>query len=224
MAYQKQAQTLGEQITGISTSQLDASTVEVEEAEKRQNALAIQCDNLRQLAESRLREWTVSAPASPETTQLRSNRAKLFVLVFAFCGLVFSAPLLVAEWHTQSGSPQIQFARSLRLPVLAEKILDDFSPVQRQANAAARFSAEQLETVRMLTLRIQQSCHNPGSVVLFSSLDSSYSAAPLMAGVAECLAEREERVLLVDAVSPDRAAAARYEPIVPGELRRARWR
>ena len=57
----------------------------------------------------------------------------------------------------------------------------------------------------MLTLRIQQSCHRPGSVVLFSSLDSRYSAAPLMATVAECLAEREERVLLVDAVSPDRA-------------------
>jgi Mrp family chromosome partitioning ATPase len=42
-------------------------------------------------------------------------------------------------------------------------------------------------------------------VVLFSSLDSSVSAAPLMATVAECLAEREERVLLVDAVSPDRS-------------------
>ena len=205
VANEKDAQKLGEQITGISSAELNAATSEVDEAGKRQNILAVQRDSLRQLAESRLREWTVSAPASPETTQLRSNRAKLFVLVFAFCGLVFSAPLLVAEWHTQSGSPQMQFARSLRLPVLAEKILDDFSPVQRRANAEARFTAEKMETVRMLTLRIQQSCHNPGSVVLFSSLDSNYSVAPLMAGVAECLAEREERVLLVDAVSPDRA-------------------
>ena len=203
--YQKQVQTLGEQITGISTAELDASINEVEEAEKRQSVLNVQCDSLRQLTESSLHEWSVSAAASPETTQLRSSRAKLFVLVFAFCGLVFSAPLLVAEWHAQSGSPQMQFARSLRLPVLAEKILDDFSPSQRRANAEARISAEKLEIVRMLTLRIQQSCHNPGSVVLFSSLDSGFSVAPLMAGVAECLAEREERVLLVDAVSPDRA-------------------
>jgi Mrp family chromosome partitioning ATPase len=113
--------------------------------------------------------------------------------------------LFLGEWHAQSGSPQVRFARSLRLPVLAERILADFSPQQRQLNFQDRMPNEQFETVRMITLRIQQSCHNPGSVVLFSSLDPSYSAAPLMAAVAECLAEREERVLLVDAVSPDHA-------------------
>jgi len=157
------------------------------------------------LKQSTLREWTVSIPASPETTEVGSNRAKLFVLCFAFCCFTFSAPLLVAEWHAQTGTPQAQFARSLRMPVLAERILDDFSPRQRRANASERFIAEQMETLRMLTLRIQQSCHRPGSVVLFSSLDPKFSAAPLMATVAECLADREERVLLIDAVSPDRA-------------------
>jgi Mrp family chromosome partitioning ATPase len=63
----------------------------------------------------------------------------------------------------------------------------------------------QLESMRMLTLRIQQTCHRSGSVVLFSSLDPTTSAAPTIASVAECLADREERVLLVDAVSPDRS-------------------
>ncbi len=204
-AYNKQAQALSEQITGISASQIDQSAKEVDEAQKRVDSITVERDNLRQLAESRLREWTVSVPASSETTSVSSNRAKLFVLVFGFCSLIFSAPLLVAEWRTQSGSPQVRFARSLRVPVLAERVLEDFSPKQRQANAQARLLADKMETIRMLTLRIQQSCHNPGSVVLFSSLDSSFSAAPLMATVAECLADREERVLLVDAVSPDRA-------------------
>jgi len=204
-AYQKQAETLSEQITGITATQLDQIKSEVGEAEKRENALTVQRDSLRQLADSRLREWTVSVQASPETAELNSNRSKLFVLVFAFCCFVFSAPLLVAEWHIQTGSPQVQFARALRMPVLAERILDDFSPQQRRANARARIAEEQMETLRMLTLRIQQSCHRPGSVVLFSSLDANYSAAPLMATVAECLADREERVLLIDAVSPDRS-------------------
>ncbi len=203
--YQKQAETLSEQITGISATQLDENKSDVEEAERRVNGFTAARDSLRQLADSRLREWTVSVPASNETVELNSNRTKLFVLVFAFCCFTFSAPLLVAEWHTQTGSPQIQFARSLRMPVLAERILDDFSPEHRRASASAQLSSEQMETLRMLTLRIQQSCHRPGSVVLFSSLDANFSAAPLMATVAECLADREERVLLIDAVSPDRS-------------------
>lgn len=203
--YKKQADALSEQITGISANQLDQSKSEADEAEKRQNSLAVQRDSLRQLADSRLREWAVSVPASPETAEIGSNSTKLFVLVFAFCCFAFSAPLLVAEWHTQTGSPQVQFARKLRMPVLAERILDDFSPQQRRAKAGARLEAEQTEMLRMLTLRIQQSCHRPGSVVLFSSLDCNFSAAPLMATVAECLADREERVLLIDAVSPDRS-------------------
>ena len=203
--YQKQAETLSEQITGISTMQLDELEHSLEEAEKLENGLAVQRDSLRQLAESRLREWSVSVPASQETTRLASSRPKLFVVIFALCGLVLSAPLMVAEWRYQAGTPQVRFARALRVPVLAERILSDFSPQQRKHNAQARLTAEQLEALRMLTLRIQQSCHRPGSVILFSSLDARYSAAPLMATVAECLADREERVLLVDAVSPDRA-------------------
>jgi Mrp family chromosome partitioning ATPase len=203
--YEKQRDALSEQITGITATQVDEYEHRLEEAEKQHDALTSDRDKLGQLAQSKLREWAVSVPASTETTQLDSNRSKLFVLVFGVCSLLFSAPLFAAEWRTQSGSPQVRFARSLRVPMLADRILSDFSPKQRRANAQARLSAEQTETVRMLTLRIQQSCHNPGSVVLFSSLDPNFSAAPLMATVAECMAEREERVLLIDAVSPDRS-------------------
>jgi hypothetical protein len=98
----------------------------------------------------------------------------------------------------------VQLARSLRVPVLAERILEHFSPEQRKTKVAA-LETDQTEVVRMLTLRIQQSCHRPGSVVLFSSLDAKFSTVPLMLTVAECLAEREERVLLIDAVCPQRA-------------------
>lgn len=202
---QKRANALGEKITGITATQLDESDHRLEVAETQQDGIAMQRDNIRQLADSKLREWSVSVPASIETTQVGSNYAKLFVFVFGICGLLFSAPLFAAEWRAQLGTPQVRFARSLRVPVLAERILEHFSPKQRLGKAQSALSDEQLETVRMMTLKIQQSCHRPGSVVLFSSLDASVSAGPLMATVAECLAEREERVLLVDAVSPDRA-------------------
>jgi Mrp family chromosome partitioning ATPase len=203
--YEKQAESLKEEITGISEHQLDEVEHQLEEAEKLNDTLAAEREALDQLVKSQLLEWTVSVPASMDTTKVGSSSAKLFVVTFALCALVLSAPLMVAEWRAQTGTPQVQFARSLRVPVLAERVLEDFSPQQRRHNAEQRLTIEQTEALRMLTLRIQQSCHRPGSVVLFSSLDSQFSAAPLMATVAECLAEREERVLLVDAVSPDRA-------------------
>ena len=218
LSYEKQAQTLGEQITGVSANQLDESKHLLDEAEKLQDSLTVQRDAIRQLSESRLREWTVTVPASVATAQIDSNRAKLFILVFGLCWFALSAPLFVAEWHAQTGPPQVQMARSLRVPVLAERILEHFSPHARPKDAAAALRAADMETLRMLTLRIQQSCHRPGSVILFSSLDPKFSAAPLMATVAECLAEREERVLLIDAVCPQRSLLSMLNVLSPGAV------
>jgi Mrp family chromosome partitioning ATPase len=195
---------LDAKISGDSVSQLDEAQHTLQEAEKRQDDLAGQSITLRQLSETQLREWTVTVPASMATAQVDSNRSKLFVVVFGVCCFALSAPLFVSEWHAQSDSPQVQLARSLRVPVLAERILEHFSPNQRKKKPAA-ITADQTEIVRMLTLRIQQTCHRPGSVVLFSSLDAGFSTVSLMASVAECLAEREERVLIIDAVCPRRA-------------------
>jgi Mrp family chromosome partitioning ATPase len=216
--YEKKAQALGEQLTGVSVNQLDEAKHLLEEAEKQQDSLTVQRDTIRQLSESRLREWTVTVPASPATAQIDSNRAKLFILIFAVCCFALSAPLFVAEWHAQTGTPQVQMARSLRVPVLAERILEHFSPNARRNQAAAGLNAADTETLRMLTLRIQQSCHRPGSVILFSSLDAKFSAAPLMATVAECLAEREERVLLIDAVCPQRSLLSVLNVLSPSAV------
>jgi Mrp family chromosome partitioning ATPase len=203
--HQKKADKLGEQITGISATQLGEAEHQLQEAEKQQDNLAVQSISLRQLSETRLREWSVTVPASMATAQVDTNRPKLFIVVFGVCCFALTAPLFVSEWHAQSDSPQVQLARSLRVPVLAERILEHFSPSQRKSKPVAALGTDQTEIVRMLTLRIQQTCHRPGSVVLFSSLDSSFSTVPLMVTVAECLAEREERVLIIDAVCPRRA-------------------
>ena len=203
-AVEQQTEKLGGQTTGISATQLDEAEHSLEEAEKRQDNLAAQAINLRQLSETQLREWSVTVPASVATAQVSSNRSKLFIVVFGLCWFALTVPLFVSEWHAQTDSPQVQLARSLRVPMLAERVLEHFAPAAR-TNTSAAVGIAQTEVVRMLTLRIQQSCHRPGSVVLFSSLDAGFSTVPLMASIAECLAEREERVLIIDAVCPRRA-------------------
>jgi len=208
--YQKQSDDISEQLTGIGSDQFGAYELQLEQSENQQKALSAQLENMNQLEKCRVREWSVSVPASLATTQISSNRTKLFVLAFGICGLVMSLPVLGSEWYRQQTSPQVAFANSLHLPVLAERILQDFPlrryyPRRGHRMATAKLSEEQLEVVRMLALRIQQSSRTDGSVVLFSSIDSHYSAAPLMASVADCLAKREERVLIVDAVCPDKS-------------------
>ncbi len=214
---EQQAEKIGEQLSGISATQLDEAEHALEEAEKRQDGLAGQSIILRQLSETQQREWSVTVPASMATAQVSSNRNKLFVLIFGACFFALAAPLFVAEWFSQNDSPQVQLARSLRVPILAERILEHFSPAARKANVNI-LEADQSETVRMLTLRIQQSCHRPGSVVLFSSLDANVSTVPLMASIADCLAEREERVLIIDAVCPRRALVPVLNVLSSSEL------
>lgn len=203
--YQKQADDISEQLTGMGADQYGAFELRLEQAENQQKALTAQLDNMSQLEKCRVNEWSVSVPASLETTEVSSNRTKIFALAFVLCGLVFSAPVMASEWYRQQTSPQVAFANSLHLPVLAERILQDFSPRRRHRMTPIKLTEEQLEVVRMLALRIQQSSHSDGSVILFSSIDSQYSPAPLMASVAECLSQREEKVLIIDAVCPTKS-------------------
>ncbi len=203
--YQREADEIGEQLTGIGADRYGAYELSLEQAENQQKALSAQLENMSQLEKCRVREWSISVPASLETTQVSSNGTKVFALAFGLCGLVLSAPVLASEWYRQQTPPQVEFANSLRLPVLAERILQDFEPRRRNRIVPAQLSEEQLEVVRMLALRIQQSSHSDGSVMLFSSIDPKYSPAPLLASVAECLAQREEKVLIIDAVCPEKS-------------------
>lgn len=203
--YQDQADDIGEQLTGIGADQFGAYELQLEQAESQQKALSAQLDNMSQLEKCRVREWSISVPASLTTAEVSSNRTKIFALAFGLCGIVLSMPVLGSEWYRQQTSPQVAFANSLQLPVLAERILQDFAPRRLNRKNASKLTDDQLEVVRMLALRIQQSSHSDGSVVLFSSIDSHYSPAPLMASVAECLSQREEKVLIIDAISPNKS-------------------
>ena len=205
--YQKEADEIGVQISGIGNSAFDALEVRVKAAQDKQTMLSRQLDAMQQLERCRIQEWAVSTPANAETAEVSSNAKKLFVMTFGLCGLILSGPLLLVEWNRQRSAPEVRFIRSLRLPVLSDRMLKDFSPEKRSA-APGKLTDDQWEELRSLTLKIQQSSHNTGTVVLFSCIDRSGSAAPLMAAVAKCLAAREERVLVVDAVCPERTVAS----------------
>jgi Mrp family chromosome partitioning ATPase/uncharacterized protein involved in exopolysaccharide biosynthesis len=205
VAYQAQADELSAQITGIHGDRANDYEVRLAEAENQEQALAMQLDNMRQLEKCRVREWTVSMKASDETTEVYSNGKKIFAASFFLLCLTLSSPLFLAEWYARRESPQVLFARALRLPMLAENVLQYLLPSRSGPLDLQRLGDHQLESLRMLALRIQQSAHRAGSVILMSSLDASASAAPLMTAVAQCLAQREERLLLIDAVSSERS-------------------
>lgn len=205
--YQKEADEIGGQISGIGNSAFDALELRLEAAQDKQNMLSRQLDAMQQLERCRIREWAVSSPASAQTAEVSSNAKKLFVLTFGLCGLILSSPVLLSEWNRQRSAPEVRFVRSLRLPVLSERMLKDFSPETRLAGFS-ELTDDQRESLRNLTLKIQQSSHKTGTVILFSCIDRSGSAAPILAAVAKCLAAREERVLVVDAVCPERTIAS----------------
>ncbi|MCA9260329.1 MAG: hypothetical protein KDA61_14055 [Planctomycetales bacterium] len=203
-SYEKQAEELGQEITGVNAGKFDAYEARLEESEAKQQALALQLDSMRQLEKCRVREWTVSVPASPETTEVRSSFKKVFAGSFALLTALCCSPFFLAEWNSRRTPPQVEFAREVRLPLVSEEIANGLSELKGPVELD-KLNERQMEALRMLTLRIQQSAHRSGSVILFSSLDATASAAPLMSAVAQCLAQREERVLLVDAVSPERS-------------------
>lgn len=136
-------------------------------------------------------------PASLATTEVDSNKKKLFVLFFTASAVLLCAPVFGLEWLAQRASPVAKFANRWGLPVIAERLITNYSAAQSESP-----DWRTDESVRMTTLRIQQCMSGPGCVVLFSSLGKSPAPVQLMSSIAACLAHREERVLIVDAIDP----------------------
>lgn len=118
-----QAESLsGEAAAAASTTQLSEADQKLGEVEEMLRMVTLQRDGLRLLQESKINEWSVSVPAMPETTVQSSNRRKVFVMGLGLCSLALCAPFFLAEWHAQREPPQVKFARSLNLPVLARRM------------------------------------------------------------------------------------------------------
>ena len=216
---QTQADKLGEQITGISATQLDEAEHQLQEAEKQQDNLADQSNTLAAVVgdsnsrmvrhRSRI-DGHGSSRFQPAQAVHPGLRRVLLCVDGAAVRFRMARSKRLAAGAVGSFAARARAGRTNPRTFLART-------AKEQARQAP-WAADQTEIVRMLTLRIQQTCHRPGSVVLFSSLDSSFSTVPLMVTVAECLAEREERVLIIDAVCPRRALIPVFNVLSSDEL------
>jgi Mrp family chromosome partitioning ATPase len=212
--YEQQAKELAVDVTGVRTSDLEDLEKKVKSAEGRLQLVNQQMDNMRELEQCRINEFSISTPASMETVESKSNKRKLFVLVLFALSAILCTPVLAVEWLLQRESPVARFASRWGLPVIAERLLSNYSPTSRKP---ADWRVD--DAIRMTTLRIQQSLGQSGGIVLMSGLGNTPTPVSLMSAIAECLAQREERVLLVDAIDPSTGSSLLSAPAATAQGR-----
>ena len=180
------------------SSSLEEAESRLEESQNARRSLQLQLDNIRRLAETDFSEMTVLTPASWQTTDFNEGRHKVFVFTFAGCLLLLTLPIFGLEHFFPSGDPAERAAKSLGLPLVSQGTF----VTQRLKHDKVQIHPVNSESLRLLALRIQQSVPGPGATVVFSGLNHHRSSIPTISYLAECLARREERVLIVDACEP----------------------
>jgi hypothetical protein len=174
---------------------LEEAETRLEEAQHARRSLQEQLDNIRRLEDTEFSEMTVLTPASWQTTDFNEGRHKVFVFTFAGCLVLLALPIFGLEHFFPSGDPAERAAKSLGLPLVGR---DTFA-WQRLKQDKLQMHPVNSESMRLLALRIQQSVQGPGSMALFSGLNHHRSSIPMISYLAECLACREEHVLIIDA-------------------------
>lgn len=168
-------------------------TAQIAWAEKNANTLASAVAWVRDMQTQETPSFQVLLPASPERATPKGDHKKLFALAFVGIAALLAMPLLIWDVSHSEKSP-------------SERLCDEFGlpPISTQAFERGRLAAAgglqpNDPELRLLALRIQRSAREArGSVVLFSSLADSVSTKELTTTIANCLAAREERVMIVD--------------------------
>lgn len=181
---------------------VNISSTELEEAETQMAAaidslqdLTNTLNDIRRGEETEFSEMKVMTPASWQTTETSNGKVKLLVLTFAGCFTALVLPVFALEHFFPSGDPAEHAAKALGIPRISRGTFVTQSVKTDRRNV----HPVNTEAMRLLALRIQQSVHGPGSMVLFSGLNHEKSAIPMISYLAECLSRREEKVLIIDA-------------------------
>jgi len=131
-------------------------------------------------------------PASAERAVPDGNHQKLFVLAFGVTGLLLGLPVLLVDLLYTPMTAAQRLGNELGLATIPTHEIMSRTSV----NAALQVGDPEL---RLLALRIQQMAREArGSVVLFSSLADNVSTKELTTTLAQCLAARQEKVLMID--------------------------
>jgi hypothetical protein len=182
-------------ITDDSTIELEETQAQLTAATATRSRYADHLNDIRRGQETDFEEMTVLTPASPQTTEANDGKTKLFVFTLAGCFAVLVMPVFALEHFYPSGDPASRAAQALGIPCVSRGTF----VTQRLKHDRLQLHSFNSEAMRLLALRIQQSVHGPGSMVLFSGLNHEKSSIPMISYLAECLARREERVLIIDA-------------------------
>lgn len=192
-----------ESADGLQDSRLDEAETKLVDSEMLQQLLSQQLANMRQLEKCRVNEWVVTVPASGATTQVSPNNVKIGALAFALSTLGLVFPVVMAEWFQRRDSAEVKFARQTGLPLIGEGLVRRVRSSRARRRQLDDLGENDIESIRRVALWIQQACNQRerGATIVFSEADRNAPAPPLMRLVAQCLAEREERVLMINAVS-----------------------
>ena len=168
---------------------IERLTKKMEAIDAERVQLERQIGSLRNLQSLNVGELAVIAPAVPSEFPASSNK-KLLIAGFGGVGMLATLGLVVfVDSISRSRTPQSK-ARKLGLATLAE------------IPSSTQFRHQQL---RRLALRLRQYLPQPGSLVLFSSIAESRQIESLIEELADCLALRDERVVILDTRIGERA-------------------
>ena len=189
----KRATTKAVSLSSVRAMELES---DLTQKESKYSALLQQLDQVNQMKDCQLSEYIVSRPATLSLDGEESNRKKLFAFALLGSGLFLLIPSAVIELLRLRPTPINVVSRRWNLPVLGVQSPD----VRSKAESCALSSMSQHE-LRLMALRIQQSLFRPkGRVVLFSGLDHDESPMGLIRSLASCFSQREESVLIIQAL------------------------
>lgn len=179
----------------LTSAALEEVTSQLDEANTARTALQDLLGKILRGEDTDFQEMVVMTPASWQTTESSQGKGKLFVLTLAACLGCLVVPVFAWERFFPSGDLAEASAHALGIPRVGK---GTFLPAPASVGSAAGLPVD-AESIRLLALRIQQSVPGPGAMVLFSGLNHDRSSVPMITHLAECLARREERVLILDA-------------------------
>ena len=185
-------------------------SIELDQLRRQFDTAAVHLDGLVQRDEAMQK---VSAAYAPETieehygpefsesgeaavVETYSNIKKQFAICGAGTFLLCALPVLIRDLARERVSPVQAFAKDMGVPVIGSRLLEDHSSSKSYVNW------HESNEIRLAALRLQQSVARPGAVVLFAGLGTKHTPGRLVAAVATCLANRGERVLVINAVCP----------------------
>ena len=167
----------------------------VDRAEAERSRLQSHIDQLRVLAGMTGGEVRVHQPAAPVPKPMGGTRVWVMPLAVGGCAMLMWVGALVALRPNDPGPSYRSLVTGMGLPVMA----------QIPATVSARRAGTSDPNVRSVVMSLRHMLPKSGISVLFIPIRGGERAHEFLERTAACLARRDERVLIINAVCPGMA-------------------